>query len=612
MKNRVLSWNGVILVGIPLLFSGCVGSSSSVQPSSALVDGLLPGQFAAGSDETYCDGGAAIGPPGCTPNDNIFGAEQGMQNFLAPLTNNHWTGAITPNDATNATLFENYQSSSDFVLFSGHGNVGNFVFPAQDRLTSWGVGSLSGDSVNTEDCSLGLDPANLEGMPLQGNLKWIFALSSDTTAGPSLADPSGDLDWDADWTPAFVGGNGIGPIGSLHGIYGFWQHANPGVSLCGRTPDVTVGQNEQMGSLFAQDVFNPSGSVSIFSSWLYAALGAGMETGVGIWQDQRTVDDHLTTAGGANNSPIGEPAFYDFSNQKNGVGVQAVSVPAASFIMRPQNLQNEPIDDSTKFQELRQAFDPNSVFADNGVQRTANGSGYRVTHLYASTGAVTYESEVNHNPVGFTQTVAQNEATAYVSGTLGMPSDAVPTDTYALMQYSPKSQSKTVLGYLFEWRHSSNTFGGPVVGGDAIKVLVDDLQTQTTVCTQTEIVQIAPNKVHVVCVQTKTTFTDSPHISFAYREWRSPAGTKLQAPCPPGKVCLQSVGQAGQPSIDAHTASLSLPVGFVVTGYSSGYYTGNGVDPGSTANGATPVWIFTSGTQSLAVNAATGVLIGPV
>lgn len=206
---------------------------------------------------------------------------------------------------------------------------------------------------------------------------------------------------------------------------------------------------------------------------------------------------------------------------------------------------------------------------------------------------------MQHSPVAFDQTSALNAAVEFISSTIGMPSDAALSSTNAVMEYD-EAGNGVKTGYIFTWRHAANN----IFGGDAIRVFVDDYQTTTKgPCQDWEWdYPDPPLRPHQYCAAFQWTTVDHPNISYYYRLWRA---INLG-----GSRSVQSAGRStGQQSIDALTASYSLPPGSKVTGYTSGYWSSG--PSGADVSGAQPAWLFSLGDDAVAgIDAFSGMLLG--
>lgn len=124
---------------------------------------------------------------------------------------------------------------------------------------------------------------------------------------------------------------------------------------------------------------------------------------------------------------------------------------------------------------------------------------------------------------------------------------------------------------------------------------IEDHQTTTRTCTQSELVEIAPGVFKSVCIAWKTTINDTPATMSGYYLWRSLSSTPVNI--------TKGGRSTGQQSIDAYTASLSIGSN-AVSSVTSGYWS-NAVN--SADNVAHPAWIFTlTSGQKVAVDAFTG------
>lgn len=201
------------------------------------------------------------------------------------------------------------------------------------------------------------------------------------------------------------------------------------------------------------------------------------------------------------------------------------------------------------------------------------------------------------NPVSFDQNTAYQAAVDHVNATFGMPPDAY-LSSVNLIYTADSNGNGYITGYVFTWLHNNN-----LVGGDRITIVVDDYATQFERCIAHHYEYDDLGRRMLICDEYATTYTHTPNVSYHYRLWRAlSSGTRY----------LQSAGRTtGSPSIDALTASYSLPVGSAVSSYIQGWYSTD--TTGSANDGAEPVWLFTmtDGTVQ-AVDAFSGQYIGIV
>ncbi len=600
MKNARVRLSAAALVAIlSLAIASCGGiigpptptqtpAQNTPQPSLDAVAGV---GIYNNSDYSPCTFNT-LGPVDDT---NIQNARADLINELAGFG---WSNTVNLSENSVNSGLVNQSLSDTILIYFGHGSPGLMVF---NNHQIWGVGSTSGyfrcDDVPGGNPVIAFLGSNTQNMPITGNLHWVFSMSSDTIAGPPKTDSCSDGPyWTADWHLAFS------TQGALHGLYGFWQHP---LSLCnGQIADVTSGQVGPVAHEFAQLANNRSTPLSVFTSYVEAAEDAnnGTSDKWAIWEDIANHKEALSTTGLS--APSGVIDFYD-QELINGISTKStmtadtpespVTVQAQTFTLQPVNLVNEAIDDGSELSNIRNNADSNASYNDDGLVRTAYDVCCSVEHLYATTGAAFFHAEIKNNAVAFDEPTALQAAQEFLSTSLGLPSDAVLTETDNLWNIQPSSSGQVQIGYKFVWQHSS-----PEYGGDAVKVIVtDDYHVERT-CTEYN--ENEPPHNIPICLAWSNTVVNQPFISYGYRLWRSASSNRS----------MLSTGQPaeGQQSIDAYTASLSLPSGFTVTGYTSGYWNGGPLDPNSTSAGLVPAWIFYDGDFALAVDAASGAVLG--
>ncbi len=307
----------------------------------------------------------------------------------------------------------------------GHGAPGTValsyagVSNAALNDSSWGVG-------NTEGSNVGLP----SGLPVTGRLKWMLFDTSDTTAAPASVD-STHPSWTANWLPAFGR-----PGGSLHGLYGAWQQpgtCNQAGQIQGRTCDITDPNN--IGYLvagYAVPYLNSAGATyagnAIHDAWVAAVGNAGFDSAWSIWEDANARNDIISGPGSGVNPPsytsnLSTTIYFYYSQSIYGHNVQSIAVQPQTFTLNPQNLSNENINHTALVQQ-NSSYLSNAIVTDDGVTYNVRQSSGSLRHLYGLSGAVLYAANSPEAALAFSQTVAQQAATSYVQGTLGMPADA--------------------------------------------------------------------------------------------------------------------------------------------------------------------------------------------
>jgi hypothetical protein len=398
-------------------------------------------------------------------------------------------------------------------------------------------------------------------------------------------------------------------LGSLHGLYGAWQHPNlvgcPTQGVAGRSCDILDGTDvaDYFGGYALPDpnsaVVGPQNQGgTIHDAWIQAFQSAGFDSEWGYWEDTLAGTDIISGPGNGVIPPTYTPVLsgvknYYYQSSINGNVLTPMAVKATTFNLNPQDLVNESINHTALVNQYSADLPAPSI-SDTGKIYMVRQYPVVFKHIYGLSGAVMYAAPSQSNALAFTQTAAQTAATSFIQQSLGMPTDAVLTSVLERWQTTPSTGAAIPIAYEFIWTHA-NGMGG----GDAIKVVVDDWQTSTQTCTQTGIIGNDPNKGPIKgCIAWTTTYTDNPNISYGYRLWRKLGGA-------------DSSLQSGTTSIDAATAATALPAGDIVTSYRQALWS----PPASVSSskGAVSAWIFTvNGSQDVAIDASTGKYLGGV
>ena len=520
----------------------------------------------------------------CDPLDNSVG---GSFDFSTRLGLYGWNNVyqrqnlfVVPGDMITP------DSSVDALLFDGHGFPGLVVLADNcfnmDQTNSWGVGNTLGRF--GAGPTPRLTPPNKFGMPIGGRLKWLFLNSSDSGAGPTIVDSNpNDSMWTANWLPAFSG--------SLHGIYGFWQGPATATSCTDPVFPSRVCDLDENGAAAVDDalpalLYDPFNRTDVHDAWVNASNNANEGSKWTIWEDSAARLDSFSGPGA--NPPYtrnlsGSILFY-YPQNVLGISTASVIVQPQTFTVQPLALINEPIDDVGLTNQYRSQLVGTNI-SSSGGQYVVENANAKVVHYTAASGAVIYSNRANDNPVAFSQAAGQAYAESYIKGTFGMPPDAVLRAVLSIWKVYMKDGSAIRVGYEYIYGHQS-----AMVGGDAIKVIVDDYHYVTSkTC-------LYINPCTGQCTDWKYTYADEPQVDYAYRLWRS-LGAKMQT------------AGAGSQSVTAQAAAQALPQGAIINSYASGYWT----PPysASSAAGATPAWIFyLSGGTTVAVDALTGTFLG--
>ncbi len=562
---------------ICLFAGGCSagGNAAIIPPPPA--PNQYPGTFVAASVDHNC-------PDSQSLQYSTISADE----FAAQMEKMGWSDLYRLKEgAVNASYFGNPGVSADLMYFNGHGVGGAIAFDgcsASPNQTSWGVGSVGGSQYT-----------NTVNMPVTGRQKWMLFDSS-----ISMGYPVNQIERyptipeafaAADWRPAFGG--------SLHGLYGN-RPCDVYNETCPTGNDI-IDRNDGVGRQFAvystQRYPGMDLAETVHQSWVDASRYAQRDNYWAMWEDVGARNDHLSApgAGAAYVASLGgqKNVFYYSSIDPQGVNPDASTVyPSnATFVLRYYQIKREPFDHT-----VLPALLPGSTAVDDGTvysQRYPTIAG--VDHFYNSSGGIILHGEEPQYPVIFTQAVALNAALQFLANTpQGVPPDMGPVRVLTERSYDPETSSQVVTGYEFIWQRTSN-----IVGGDAIKVVVNDEHVETDRC-------LLHEKCTGDCLKSVTTVTDKPYVSFAYRLWHQQT-IGCQGRCPifaPNEVIVPGTGLA---SIDAATAALALPANTYIVSYAPGNWT-----PmiNSSSMLELPVWVFNllNGVQ-VSVDAYTGEIL---
>ena len=153
-----------------------------------------------------------------------------------------------------------------------------------------------------------------------------------------------------------------------------------------------------------------------------------------------------------------------------------------------------------------------TTVAANGLTTYTSVGGLKANYYQGASGGVTYTGMSLQNSMAISTATAQSAAVSFVQSSFGMPSDAVLVDT--LSKFTRESNGSRILtGYEFVWNHA----GGSILGGDAIKVDVeDDHYISASYCDKWMSTSYKP-----ICLKWTYTYADRPNISYGYRLWKS-------------------------------------------------------------------------------------------
>ncbi len=596
----------IALLAVPLV--GC-GAAQSLFNYISAPPTPPPGSFAAFGVDYY---------PGCL-DGNLSGHPAEESNISTTLTNAGWRDIDFQTDpatesgqqpnVTADSIVSAVNQGASAIFFGGHGNTGDILFSDACLTTGsinqsfWGVGSSQGQQGNS--------PPNTVGTPFLGHsIKWLFLDSSDTVAPDANVDPgddSADIVPTGSWANLFgdTSGdnleNGVQTGASLRGVYGYWQA--PGSCSTSnqysqtRECDVTDTKGETAMTLFVDNI-TASKPQDLNDAWIQASQSAGMSHRWAIIQDCHAENDVFSGQNGTFNQSLGGNLCFTNPNGFSNI-LMTTPVAHATFTLEPQALQARVVDVPGLLQRVQEAVPavgPISVTDANGVRRYETQGGLTVADYYGTSGGVVYYGHILSNPIQFSQADAITTAEQYINESSGMPGDAALSSIVPVYTTADGSGSRVLIAYELIWTHDN----APVAGGDAIIVDIDDVHTVTTECLQHKV--IIPNGYQhpiIICVSSKTTVTDTPSVPYSYYLWREPAGTRQ----------IMSAGRStGQASIDAYTASLTLPAPQNVVSYRSGYWTGGILSGDSMEH---PAWLFTlKNGDVVAVDAFSGRILG--
>jgi hypothetical protein len=560
------------LIAVPILASCNILSWFSGPPGPASTTGDWSG-FA---ETSYNDNCVITSNQKPNPTDILNEFQKDMK------AQNQVQRTVVP-DNVMASQMVAAEKNSDWLWFSGHGDPGLMELywcetgGNNPDITSWGPGSTTNQY-----------PSNTNGFPVQGQLKWILAFSSDTVALPPSFVPSNYADYGANWSIAFGG--------SLHGLYGFYQtsgtcpFSDPGFTGGGVTCDIYAFQGPSFADDFTSHALGSTPVEDVHSSWANAANDVSFGDRWSMYEYSGN-DTDILAGGSTDPGPSGVVTLY-YANAPIGVdSVTPVTPGNGTFTLNPTTLNPEPLSDTTLLSNAQPYFGSPDSYSNNGTISVAAKGGTTIRHYLASS-ALSYHGVYTNNALTFTQASALSDATQAAQGVNGMPADAVLTETALQWEGDPVSGGETLTGYLFTWKHAAS-----IASSDAIRVAVTDYQTSSQVCTGgTKYFHDPPNPPITLCLGYTTYYTDQPNIAYMFRMWHTVAG-------------VQSVQSLGKASITAATAAASLPAGSVIVAYAPGNWSPS--FDNASPNIATPAWVFTlAGGVQVYVDAYTGQVLG--
>jgi len=489
------------------------------------------------------------------------------------------------------SMFTSIMNSVNALFYFGHGATGIVAFPnacssleggnTPPSSTYWGIGDLAGQY-----------PKATGALNSTLYLGWMFLFSSDTVAPDAEQDSSDASNAPGavanPWEPLFYN-SGI----PLHGIYGYWQ--SPGECTVegaedNRACDVESEDNPPVASMLLQQIWNPTanGGADILDAWQQSNEDNNESTS---WSAEMDNDYAVldTFSGTPSRSQGG---VLEFDSPYTGLEYTDIVVKPVAGVLNPVADNNETLNVASAVASGDSAMSAGSytTVTSGGTTTYTSVGGLQVTYYQGTSGGVTYHGHALENPMAVSLSTAETAATEFVDNSFGMPSDATLSDVISFY-LKVTGGTNMLIGYEFVWTHSS----GPVFGGDAIKVDVEDYHyIGSSTCEEW-----IEDGSHFICGKYVYTYDDEPNVSYGYRLWRSTGG---------GVGSTISRYDTGTNTIDAYTASLATPESGNIASYELGYWTSSISVPTTIAE---PAWIFTSTTgRTYAVDAGSGALIG--
>ena len=467
------------VASIALMGNNCSGQSS---PPGA----QTPGSFVTLSEHHYpgFNNGSYISEPGdCLSNPDVPVVVNRAQSAGWSHTENvedasdcsSWYPVVHASNFTDSAA-----QNADFLWFSGHGDRG------VNSLYSYNVDNA--DLNGGYDCSFEPNPDTTcfygftAHLPTAGRLKFIFAFSSQNS-------------YQTSWRYLFNG--------STPGVHGYFGIAGE--------PD------GRKGDLLANAFFNDAtgqGRLSIRDAWMNAvntAVGAKF----GIWELADSQRDILSSSGsqsaGMYTSSVAllytdASGTYTFPRSLSSLN----DVSPGTYT--PIVLQTESYSDANLASQS-DSYSPGSAkYYVDGNTYQISGSDYVANHYESSQGIV-ISAEHSLDTFNYTQSDAQSFAESFISQQGSpLPADA-QLQSVQEVHSTPIDGAPVTKGYVFNYSHSNNTFGG-----DGIRIGIDNYRRR--VCQVVN--ENDPPYNRPACLQWGYEY--DMHVNYMYRLWRQRSG----------------------------------------------------------------------------------------
>ena len=461
---------------IALMGNNCSGNSASVAPQTA-------GTFVTLNEHHYpgFNNGNYLGDSGdCLSNPDVpvvVSRAQGAgwqhtENVEDAQDCSTWSAVVHASNFTDSAA-----RNADFLWFSGHGDRGVnalYSYDPNNADANGGYDCLFEPNPDTT-CFYGLSAQ----LPIAGRLKFIFAFSSQNS-------------YQSSWQYLF---NGSSP--GVHGYFGIAgePNGNRGDTLANAFFNSAVGQ----------------GRLSIRDAWMNAVTGSVTNV-FGIWQLQDAQDDVLSSSGSSSSGMFtsSNPLLY---TDAAGTYVLPRSLTplndTSPGTYQPAVLQTESYSDAS-LAARSDAYSPGSAkyFVDGNTYQIS-GADYVADHYEGSQGII-----VSAAHSGYAFNYAQSDAQTFAESFLSQQGNPLPGDavlqSVKAVHNTPLNGSPVTMGYIFNYAHSNNTFGG-----DGIRIGVDNYRQR--VCLQPNENDPPNNKPN--CLQWGYNY--NMHVNFLYRLWRT-------------------------------------------------------------------------------------------
>ncbi len=585
----------VVCLAFIAMLPSCLFSSSSSTSTGSAPNGnrAVPGTIAILAQHCYADPNL----PSLEDTD-ADAIDQGLMNNgwriseyihdSTPDFNLQCTGdpAVYSSQFTDSTA-----RSSDALWFSGHGVSNGGPNGAESGIIvlynyDFNQG-CPGSGGYQSKCFAGSGFAD-PNLPYTGNIKWVFTVASQAVKyAPS------------NWSPAF---NSNGP--GLHGFYGYEGE-----------PDDAHGA-DLAASFLNDEVLNAgrAAPVSIHTAWINAAgadqkpsdYGIELASASGdVFSGTTSPPPYTTYSQASQSNPVD---FYDATGQTVFTPPFQTSLSNTSpGYLQAHALAPESWSDSYLASQADSNESGSTKYQASSNQYRMVGASFNASH-YESSGAVIMAGARSLVPFNDSQSGALSFAQSELNAHGGLPSDAKLSQVVTHYSRSIYSNTSTIVGYDFIWRHSDGR-----IGGDFIQVAVDNAKVRY--CSQINENDPPYNK--PPCLQWSYEYNE--RCPWLYRLWRGMGGAVNVAvrnvPGPNGRRLTIAASGTGISSQSAYNAALAKPsikssknaLGSFV-GYALTYWTPSAETVDNTAYPA--YHFFFSSHHRVTVNAVSGQVIG--